>query len=376
MLAEALDPEPERVELAHRRYRHICDWIEEHGANAVRRDIRVYVQGSGRLGTTNRNPDTGEFDLDLVIRVAHYKDEIPQAELNAKVGGWLGSYCSAMNEVGGEFSPSKLENKGRAWTLTYDDAFHIDVLPVVLARPGELVATGGEPSWLTDRDLYYWQPTNPLGFATFFDQVSGAGQLRVEKRADVQIDPLPDHSFVKTDLQRAVQIVKRHKDLFSQDPKTAAPSALITACMAMAHDKYVTPSMPFDAVVRTLVDRFEELLEEAGGELSVPNPHCPTENYADRYAGDEARKAELKRWVLALRLDLATLSTTSRIPEVKTAISKSFGPSLGDAVVQRAESQMRTLRINRALGTTAIGQLGVATDTGTRTNPGHDFYGR
>jgi len=219
-LAIELDPPLDRKQFARACYEDLGRWLRDHAAQTADRDVQVYPQGSGNLGTTNRDPFTGEFDVDLVIRVAYGKWELSQKQLNQIINGWLGSYVSVRQEPGHRLAPIKLDKGKRAWTLYYEDGFHMDVLPVVPDLADELDASMGDPSWLIDKELLRWQPTNPRGFAKWFRRISAAERyerkIELAKRAEVEIDQLPDHR-IKTSLQLTVQLLKRHRDYMFRD---------------------------------------------------------------------------------------------------------------------------------------------------------------
>jgi hypothetical protein len=238
-LAQEMDPSEERIRLGRDRYEDLGDWLKQYAGRTAQRDVEVYPQGSFNLGTTNQDPLSHEFDIDLVIRVDYAKTEISQRELNQQLNGWLGSYVSVRQGEGGILAPTGLEKGKRAWTLQYDDAFHMDILPVVPAFGDELPARSGDPSWLTDKALVNWQPTNPKGFANWFRGLAAIEWRIVAKRADIQVDPLPEHG-ARTALQMAVKIIKRHRDhYFADDPENLAPpSALLSALAALAYERY------------------------------------------------------------------------------------------------------------------------------------------
>jgi len=107
----------------------------------------------------------------------------------------------------------------------------------------------GDPSWLTDKELTHWQPTNPRGFADWFREISAAEhhqrKLEAAKRAEVQVDEFPDDQ-IKTSLQLTVQLLERHRDhMFRGDPdRLAPPSAVITALASQAYQTQTPPGRP------------------------------------------------------------------------------------------------------------------------------------
>jgi hypothetical protein len=59
----------------------------------------------------------------------------------------------------------------------------------------------------------------------------------IEKKAQVQ--PMPEYGFAKGVLRRAVQIYKRHRDIFFQGKENAPISIIITTLAAHAYEKAV-----------------------------------------------------------------------------------------------------------------------------------------
>jgi len=111
--------------------------------------------------------------------------------------------------------------------------------------------------------------------------------VEAAKRAEVQVDQLPDDR-VKTSLQLTVQLLKRHRDyLFRDDPdRLAPPSAVITALASQAYQtRKPTGGDLADVVEAVVADMPNHLHRTSTGNLWIPNPTCPMENYADRYDG-------------------------------------------------------------------------------------------
>jgi hypothetical protein len=378
-LTEELDPSDAQKLLAGERYEDLGAWLQEHAATTAGRDVQVYPQGSGNLGTTNRDPYTGEFDLDLVIRVAYGKSELSQKQLNQMVNGWLGSYVSVRQEAGHRLAPTRLEKGKRAWTLHYADGFHMDILPVVPDLAGELDVSVGDPSWLTDKALIRWQATNPRGFAAWFREISAAEhrerKVEAAKRAEVQVDQLPDDR-VKTSLQLTVQLLKRHRDYqFRDDPdRLAPPSAVITALASSAYQTQTPYGGDLADVVEAVVaDMPNHLHRTSTGKLWIPNSTCPMENYADRYDGRPDKEKALSDWLQRAWDDSNRVLTGHDAARTSEAIDKAFGPGLGSRIATKLGLQTQRLRTLGALGSTSAG--GLTTDVSGSHRP-HRFYGQ
>jgi hypothetical protein len=357
-LAQELDPSEERIRLGRGRYEDLGGWMKQYAGRTAQRDVEVYPQGSFNLGTTNQDPLSYEFDIDLVIRLDYAKTEISQRELNQQVNGWLASYVSVRQAEGDILAPTGLEKGKRAWTLQYDDAFHMDVLPVVPAYGDELPARSGDPSWLTDKALVNWQPTNPKGFANWFRGLAAIEWRIVAKRADIQVDPLPEHG-ARTALQMAVKIIKRHRDhYFADDPANLAPpSALVSVLAALAYERHAGEGSSLKIVLPAVVEDLPNYLGRRDGQLWIANPTCPDENYADRYAGNWQKEDALRKWLDRVRADLGVIAQPDGLHKVAKSIDEVFGASLGSRVVRRIGSVADQARTAGSLGTSASGLL-------------------
>lgn len=369
-LADTLGITPEQHRQISAVYDDLGGWLKQHADSPC--DVTVYPQGSQRIGTTNQDPFTGHFDGDAVVRVGLKKENISQKQLNELVGGWLTRYHRARQSDGHPLAPQDLELKTRAWTLTYP-RFHLDILPVVPVR--EIASEVRDPSWLTDKTLRYWQPTDPRGFAGWFDEVSAEERERqVAAKAaerDVDVQDLPPLT-VKSTLQLAVQLLKRHRDnMFGDDADDVAPPSIVVTTLAGRAYEALTPAGgPLEAVLDTIVPAMIDYIELRKGVLWIPNPRYDAENYADRYRDRLDRHVALKQW-LAQAADDFDLDTAG-LDRVAAAIDKGFGSNLGGLVIKRMTGDVQNARDAGKLGTTGTGGLAIATTVSSRR---HTFYG-
>lgn len=332
LLAEELDPAPDRLEAAKARYADLGDWLRAHGDFDF--DVEVYPQGSMAIGTTNREPRTGRFDLDCVVRVGcDRRDQITQDDLNTTVGYRLRRYTRQRRNEGHELAPrEEPEDKRRAWTLTYADG-HMDVLPVI--PDDRTPARIGDPSLLTDEDFTRWLRTNPRGFAEWFRQADEQERLRsaeaVAKARDVTVDEVPD-SAVKTALQRAVQLIKRHRDThFTNDGPAPPSSIMITTLATHAYTSANTAgSSSVEELVHAVVEGMgDHVGVDRHGRLSVPNPvdrvdDGTREDFADRLNEEPEAIDAFWTWMHRLRADLGDVDASRPHVAIRTA-ERGFG---------------------------------------------------
>jgi Zn-dependent peptidase ImmA (M78 family)/transcriptional regulator with XRE-family HTH domain len=356
-----LDISDEEYQLAVSRYEAVGEFLADCWDSA-RAGGEVYPQGSMRLGTVTRNIHRNdEIDIDLVALRNIDKTSTTQADLKADVGHALDLFLKTDPEGG----PRKDEGK-RCWTLVYS-GFHLDVLP---ALPNEEDAETG--IIITDKTLRRWLPSNPIGYADWFHNVMRREWLETRARLNeraVTVAEVPDWA-VKTTLQRTVQALKRHRDLYFQDALDDRPaSVIITTLAARAYQGggslyevllHVTGAMP-------------TLVEQEGGVYIVANPVQKKENFADRWQNHPHRAQRFFEWIQQAHADLAGLGSERGMDRVLEKMGKVFG--------RRAAEQAGRAAGARLLETRRDGRLSMApvtgalvTGSGSLVRP-HTFHG-
>lgn len=346
------------------RYRDLADWLagywpESHASG------EVYAQGSIRLGTVTQpiNP-RDEYDIDLVCRRDLLSVSTTKQGLKADVGRGLAQYI-ATGLVG---APTRSEGN-RCWTLDYPgEPFHMDVLPAipdVEAKPNGIL--------LTDRDLRDWQHSNPVDYATWFRGRMAAEYRWLREAAAVakrmSVEDVPDWE-VKTTLQRAVQALKRHRDIyFAPTPKEKPASIVVTTLAALAYRGHASL---FEVLV-DVVGRMPSFVENRAGVLWIPNPVQPEENFADRWRAHPERGELFFEWIDQAQRDFTGFGDERGLDRIVTKLGESFGSGPASRAGERSATTVRRAREDGVLGVSAgTGMLGAARK---RAVPQHTFHG-
>ena len=308
-LADSLEIPDAAYETAKNRYLDLGNWMKDTSrAKSARYGPHVSAQGSFRLGTGVRPWRSENYDLDLGLNLREgiTKADCTQEDLKKLVGIDLNAYRIERG------ISEKLEEKHRCWRINYQDhlKFHMDAVPSIPQAEGarriikeQLIQAGSaevlalEVAELTvaitdDRHPNYrkvsdeWKVSNPEGYAKWFESRMRLAELLLESRVKMAkvatVDELPAYKW-KTPLQRAVQILKRHRDvMFEQDPDGKPHSIIITT---LAAEVYGGESDLISALVR--------ILAEMGHMVNisrprVPNPVNPLEDFR-RQMGDFRR---------------------------------------------------------------------------------------
>lgn len=363
---DSLDIPEDQFLVAENAYRMASTFLRGYWADSDT-DGAMYPQGSMRLGTVTRLIHRNdEYDLDMVCRHDLDKSQITQTALKADVGEALEQFTKAHPESGLE-----LDDEGRrCWTFKHKTLpFHLDVLP---ALPNPKTSESG--ILVTDTDAFRWHPSDPIGYADWFldrqHQEWLLGMQQVAVRQQMEVEALPRRAF-KTTLQRAVQALKRHRDIyFAKDLKNRPASIIITTLAARSYE----PGGSLFEVLSDVVQKMPGLVEGGGlGGYVVSNPVVPAENFADRWRGHPRRARRFFEWMEQAQKDFAEFGSIDGIENVINKAASVFGPNAGRAAQHAFGEGFRTMRVaGRMVMLPATGALVQGT---VNSVPQHIFHG-
>ncbi|HEX6712791.1 MAG TPA: hypothetical protein VF066_05375 [Thermoleophilaceae bacterium] len=286
-----------------------------------------------------------------------------QEELKARVSAALRAYI-ASNPIGAP----KLKEGGRCWMPVYPgEPSHMDVLPAIPDPAGTGIS-------LTDRDLRKWQSSDPIAYAEWFRGVMQPEVLILKEAARaMNVEPMPDDE-IKTMLQRAVQALKRHRDIFFADNCEIAPASIIAttlAAKAYADGAYTSGASLF-SVLMDIVTSMPEHITFKNGIYILENPVCPTENFADRWNKDPERADAFFSWMTEVQDDFTAHRDAGGLPTLLESVAKSFGD---DAKIAAARKVGTDVTDRRRAGLLTVGGTGLIGASSRRPVVDHTFHG-
>jgi len=346
-IAGSIDIPASAYEKAEARYKDLGEWFGRKEARCHEFDPHIHPQGSFRLGTVVRPvDDDGEYDLDMScrLRVGIAKKTHTQRQLKDLVGADLEEYRVARG------IQERREEKPRCWRLKYADKlnFHLDAVPSIpetaehIRLIHEAIIRTGTPTELASRLAKLtaaitdnrrsnyriihddWPLSNPEGFALWFESRMRLAKALMEslvlQAKAAKVDELPAYRW-KSPLQRCVQLLKRHRDIFfADDPDGKPASIIITTLSARA---YQGETEIVDAL-ETILDTMEALINPTSPR--VPNPVNPAEDFADKWGDPASRRqnleAKFRGWLRNARVVFETVGK-ERKPELIVEMAKS-----------------------------------------------------
>ena len=330
----------------------------------------IYLQGSFKLGTEIRpykDSKDANYDIDMVCCLnLDYETQNPNSAITKHtVGDHLKRDYHNMLDPEGK----------RCWTVDYTEAedddigFHIDIVPSIpeTSRDHSIAITN------KDNDgNYQWSTSNPKGFAEWFyaqnaeafrmaksDQKRAIFEANVQDGLFLNKDEVPN-IHVKTTLQRAIQLLKRHRDVrfCGRDNEKCKPISMIITVLAAQvyrgeetiyatlqnliavlseHANQMQAHFVFDSARATSTYRL--ITKRADGTWYIPNPANDGENFADKWHETEndvsdARAKAFFNWVQWVREDFVNINEIVSVNDNRLDMLLSGRSANGIAVTQ------------------------------------------
>jgi hypothetical protein len=348
-------------EKAKERYEDLGEWLGHPSSNVSKYSPHILPQGSFRIATAIRPlSEKEEYDLDISCRLETglTMGNTAQADLRSMVKKDIEAY----RKERGIQAP--LGEKHRCLRLEYQDhlSFHMDIVPCIpdsqesrvllekafsqRAYSASLIQqVSSMASRITDdRSSNYriisgsWLKSNPEGYARWFEERMLSQRLLKSYQERAQIDALPNYRR-RAPLQRAIQVLKRHRDwMFKDMPDSKPISMIITTLAAKAYNG----EEDLESTLLSVLTGMEGVVNQMKPRL--PNPVNPEEDFADKW--DDPKYATLrleenfKKWILQAKADFKRILASTSPDELRK--------SAGNFSVTLRESEAERLTTSRS----------------------------
>ena len=329
-IVKTIDISNEMFDTAEKEYKDLGDWIDNE---TPQYNIHIYSQGSFALGTVVKPiEDSEDYDLDLVCEFAQ------QYGLSART-----LKCEIVKPLLERYKKTKgdLENKRRCWHVEYEDIpnFHMDVIPAINRGKHIDITNHDEES-----DTYDYIGSNPLGYIEWFkNKKAERRKILLENyclehsatiKCSADVDEIKEY-HLKTPLQKAIQILKRHRDImFKDDTKHLKPISIIITTIAA--ELYRNEDNIVDALTNIL-ENAEAYIKKnmIGSEYHIDNPTytgAEKENFADKWNEHPERADAFFKWLKKAKADLVDKRIYGMF---RPQLAENFTQALGATTTQR-----------------------------------------
>ncbi len=328
-LADELNITEDMLLKAEEAYGALGDYIKSQNEDW---DVLVYPQGSFELGTVIKPLNEKEqYDVDLVVLL---KSPIFNAqEIREKIKNLLMSF--------GRYE-GKIEDKKPCVRIQYTDAsqFHMDVACAKQAKSDDDAI---EIARHDGNGTFYYENSNPVGYIEWFKNTMKYYQILEERMVHCAQTEIQDLklSRIRNSLQKAVQILKRHRDIYFTNKPNAdkrPASIIITTLCAMAYeemDGMFEKGNVYLTVLNMLQQFPKYLKQDSNGEYVLKNPSDTKENFLKKWNEDEALVLAFDEWITKAKKDIIT-NPDEFIESDQRRFKNLLVESFGATIVERA----------------------------------------
>lgn len=208
-MAEGLQLDQTRRGKMESAYGAVSDWIKTDEIFFKDVDFEIYPHGSVLAGTTVKPTSKEEFDLDFVIHIRMDWDKYDPEKVYAELKRRL---------MENETYSDMVEPKNRVIRLNYAGDFHVDIMPGCQELPFD-----EDRILIRDKKLTGSVSSNPRGYGKWFNaKADTVKDFLLEKAYAQQELPNEEPFHLKKPLKRAVQLIKRYRNIFfEQDPENS-----------------------------------------------------------------------------------------------------------------------------------------------------------
>ena len=230
--------------------------------------------------------------------------------------------------------------------------------------------------------MYIPRYSNPYKYHEWFENrmIFRAREIRKEicAKKEVEIDKVPTYSL-KTPLQRAIQLLKRHRDIMysslsDEEQKNAPISIIITTLAAHAYDNEVSV---YEAL-KNIIKKMPDYIQVKDDKYYIPNPVMKEENFADKWNEVPAKAREFYKWLSRVQKDLFEGITEIRgIHVLSERLQICFGNSIVTRVFSDEGEEIRLARESKSLYVNGLaGGIATISSGSSKRVEDHTFYGK
>jgi Second Messenger Oligonucleotide or Dinucleotide Synthetase domain len=314
-------------------YNTIKDWIEADEKFFKPYHYDVYPHGSVRILTTVKPIGRNEFDLDIAVHLLPGLKRHTPEKIYRELKRRLEEH---------DLYKKMLEPKNRCLRLNYAGDFHLDILPGVQESESDQ-----NRLLVPDRELGDWVSSNPRGYADWFLRRANMVEMGLlEKSMRAEALPADDYDFKKP-LQRAVQLIKRDRDIYFEKNYTnyKTSSIVLTTLAGQLYSGQDSIFDSIDHIISTVVQK----MTYSYGRFKVLNPVNAQEDFTDKWEQEPDYYDAFRAFVQHLHQQWQTLKQGQGVLNEHAILNDLFGKELMVRAQQSRTSEIERQRSERGL---------------------------
>jgi hypothetical protein len=331
-MAESVQLDDTRYDRMKTSYESVKNWIENDETFFKPYNYDVYPHGSVRILTTVKPIGKDEFDLDIAIHLNSNTPHTPQ-RIYAELKRCIEAYAKKHQLI--------IEPKNRCIRLNYAGDFHMDILPGIQKSVFDL-----NKIKVPDCDLGEWVSSNPRGYGDWFiSKTNLVKESLLEK--SMKAEKLPIDNFKhKKPLQRAVQLIKRYRDVYFQNDDTYKTSSIILT--TIAGEYYKGEDSIFDTI-NNIIATILSQVNKPIGRLRILNPVNSEEDFTDKWDYEPKYYESFKKFANHLYIEWQKLKTQHGVLNEGKILKSLFGEDVFTKAQKSQSMLIEKLRKSKSL---------------------------
>ena len=224
-----------------------------------------------------------------------------------------------------------------------------------------------------DRELGRWVSSNPRGYAKWFiDKANSVRESILEKALRAEKLPVDDFQNKKP-LQRAVQLIKRYRDLYFQDHYTEYKTSSIVLT-TIAGQFYNGEDSIFDTV-DGIINRIRNYTSFSQSRIKVLNPVNEKEDFTDKWEEEPEYYIAFKAFCDHLHSEWQELKKEQGILTEGRILKGLFGDDVFARAQNKRTAIVESYRNQNKLGVNKTSGILSSSAVGTAAIKSNTFYG-
>lgn len=330
-----------REKILSTAFSSVTQWLEDDPDFWGRedQDILLYAYGSRDIGTVVKPKSHEEYDVDFVIQTDYDHLLFTPEDFRLKLFNRLREHATYRDKI------SLIRFGVR---INYEGQLHMDVMPACfLPGSSRLVAP--------DCKKGSWVPRNLKGYSSWF-KAKFVHDLRmlplyehyrsrgfiIEARAETEALPAAVPFVAVQPLQKAVQLIKRHRNIhFENDTDSATSSIILTTLAGEYYDSSFSTIQAVDKILKLLLhERIQ--CKVSGRKLRVYNPADSAVHLRDKellsskWEEPDGQKLYAAFWsfVESMNTEWTKLQLARTKAEKGIILKGLFGETIGNEVLE------------------------------------------
>lgn len=244
----------------------------------------------------------------------------------------------------------------------------MDILPAHPTNPGLDTCVK-----VPDRKAKDWKDSNPKGYAAWLNERSIIVKKSFEVRADIEPIPIDENVERKAPLKRAVQLIKRYRDIyFEKDPDSAPISIVLTTLAGQVYDGQVS----VNETITHVLNQITALITKSDKRIVVLNPSNKKEDLSERWEGKPELYNTFVKFIQDFKVNWGQLNELQGLHEVAEELKRIFGENVTNEAFKEQATYLEKSRNNKVLAVISSGLLVAATTEKAVAMERNTFYGQ